>query len=80
MVASHADAFAGMKLGAALAHDDVARDDDLAAEFLDAEPPSGAVATVAGRTARLFMCHFPISYGAASSCPASRIPVICSTV
>src|SRR5712691_11247430 len=47
VVAPHADPVAGMKLGAALAHDDVAGDDDLAAEFLDAEPTAGGVAAVA---------------------------------
>src|SRR5436190_4461335 len=57
VVAAHADTLAGMKLGAALAHDDVAGDHDLAAEFLDAEPPAGAVAAVAGRAACLFMRH-----------------------
>src|SRR5207237_1675621 len=47
VVAAHADIGAGVKLGAALAHDDVAGQDDLAAEFLDAEPFAGAVAAVA---------------------------------
>ena len=57
VVAAHADPLAGMKLGAALPHDDVAGNDDLAAEFLDAEPPSGAVAAVARRAARFLVCH-----------------------
>src|SRR5579862_1340870 len=57
MVAAHADPVAGVKLGAALAHDDVAGDDDLAAEFLDAEPLTGTVAAVARGAARLLVCH-----------------------
>src|SRR5205085_3360716 len=57
VIAAHADAIAGMKLCAALAHDDVARQHDLATEFLDAEPPPAAVAAVAGRAACLFMGH-----------------------
>src|SRR3954452_12987026 len=38
VVAAHADALAGMELGAPLPHQDIARHHDLAAEFLDAEP------------------------------------------
>jgi hypothetical protein len=36
-----------MKLGAALTHDDVAGNDDLAAELLDTKPPPATVAPVA---------------------------------
>src|SRR6516162_7473084 len=57
MVAADADMRAGVKLGAALAHDDVAGNDDLAAELLDAEPPAAAVATVARGAARFLMRH-----------------------
>src|SRR6266851_778581 len=57
VILPHADPLAGMELGAALPHDDVAGDDDLAAEFLDPEPPPGAVATVARRAACFFMRH-----------------------
>src|SRR5262245_23230264 len=57
VVAAHADAGAGMKLGAALAYDDVAGHDDLAAEFLDAEPLTRTVTAVARGTACLFMSH-----------------------
>src|SRR2546428_13670898 len=57
VVAAHADPVAGMKLGATLAHDDVAGNDDLAAELLDAEPPAGAVAAVARGAACLLMRH-----------------------
>ena len=47
VVAAHADVGAGMKASAALADDDVARDDDFAAEFLNAEALGIAVASVA---------------------------------
>src|SRR6516162_2833485 len=47
MVAAHADMRPRVELGAALAHDDVTGNDDLAAEFLDPEPPATAVAPVA---------------------------------
>src|SRR5207302_11460412 len=61
VVAAHADLVAGMELGAALAHDDVAGDDDLAAVFLDAEAPARTVAAVARRAAGLFVCHLVTS-------------------
>src|SRR5579862_4487337 len=57
VVGAHADLVAGMELGAALAHQDVAGDDDLAAELLDPEPLTGTVAAVARGAARLFVCH-----------------------
>src|SRR6185312_1478544 len=57
VVAADADPVAGMKLGAALAHDDVAGHDDLAAELLDAEAPPAAVAAIPRGPARLFMRH-----------------------
>src|SRR6516162_2178552 len=57
MVAADPDMRPRVELGAALAHDDVARDDDLAAELLDAEPPSAAVAPVARGAARFLMRH-----------------------
>ncbi len=41
VVAAHADAVARVPFGAALAHDDVAGNDALAARLLDPEPPSG---------------------------------------
>src|SRR5437764_13572191 len=40
VIAAHADPVARVELGAALAHDDVAGNHDLAAELLDAEPPA----------------------------------------
>src|SRR5580704_10042616 len=62
VIAPHADLAAGMKLGAALADDDVAGDDDLAAEFFDAEPAAAAVAPVAGRAACFLMRHLALSW------------------
>src|SRR5271165_1199869 len=47
MITADADVIAWVKFGAALAHDDVARDHGLAAKFLDAEPATAAVAAVA---------------------------------
>src|SRR5262249_45254922 len=57
VIAAHADALARMKLRAALAHDDVARHDDLAAKFLDAQPPARAIAAIARRAACFLMSH-----------------------
>ncbi len=57
MVLAHADVLARMELGAALAHDHVARFDLLAAEQLDAEPLARRVATVARRTACFLVSH-----------------------
>src|SRR4051812_29798878 len=57
VVLADTDIGAGMELGAALAHDDVAGDDAFTTELLDAKTTAGAVATVAGATACLFMCH-----------------------
>src|SRR3954469_7724699 len=66
VVAAHPDPVARMKLGAALAHDDVAGQHDLAAELLDPEPLAGAVAAVARGAACLFVCHLeplrPLSF------------------
>src|SRR5688572_4466755 len=57
MVPADADAVAGIIFGAALAHDDVAGEDILAAELLHAEPLALGVAAVAGRTACFLVCH-----------------------
>ena len=43
--------------GPALPHDDVARDDVLPGELLDAEPLASGVAAVTGRTLTLLVCH-----------------------
>src|SRR5579883_1239241 len=57
VVAPHADIAAGMELGAALAHQDVARHHGLAAEVLDAEPASRGVAAVARAAACFLVSH-----------------------
>src|SRR5229473_2212966 len=57
VILPHTDPLAGMELGAALPHDDVAGDDNLAAVFLDPEPPPGAVAAVARGAACFLMRH-----------------------
>src|SRR5690348_3866911 len=57
VVLAHADIVARIIFGAALAHDDVAGEDSLAAELLHAEPLALRVATVARRTACFLMCH-----------------------
>src|SRR5690606_34818842 len=57
MVDADADAGARMPLRAALADDDVARNHGLAAELLDAETSASRIATVAGGTACLLVCH-----------------------
>src|SRR5438477_174330 len=66
-------AIAAIKLCAALAHDDVARQHDLATEFLDTEPPPAAVAAVAGRAACLFMGH-PLPPTPAPAPRSPRLP------
>src|SRR5579872_3541023 len=50
VVATDADVLAGVELGAALADDDVPRDDPLPAKALHAQPLRVRVATVAGGT------------------------------
>ena len=57
VVAATADALAGVEVRAALADDDLAGVDDLAAEALDAEALGVGVATVAGRGRALLVCH-----------------------
>src|SRR3954452_6630125 len=57
VVAAHADVGAGVPLRAALAHDDVAGDEPLAAVLLDAEPLAGRVAAVARAAAGFLVCH-----------------------
>src|SRR3546814_9964435 len=52
-----ADIAARIEFGAALAHEDVARNGDFAAELLHAETTACRIATVARRTACFFMCH-----------------------
>ncbi len=57
VVAATADVGAGVEVGAALAKDDLARLDDLAAEALDAEVLRVGVATVTSGACALFVCH-----------------------
>src|SRR6185437_5425359 len=65
VVATDSDVLAGVHLGAALADQDVARQDLLAAEALDAEAPAVRIAAVTRRTACFFMCHriAPVALG-----------------
>ncbi len=57
VVAAEAHVGAGLPARAALADDDVAGDDGLAAGLLDAEAAAFGIATVAGRAAGFLMCH-----------------------
>ena len=57
LVLAQADGFAGVELGAQLAHQDVAGLDHLAAVALHAEALAVAVASVAGRALRFCVCH-----------------------
>src|SRR5689334_18275264 len=57
MVLAQADVVARVPLGAALAHDDVAREDGFPTELLHAEALALTVAAVAGRAACFLMCH-----------------------
>ncbi len=57
VIAAEADVFARQKLGAALADDDVAGDDQFAAKFLHAEPLADAVAAVLNAALSFFMSH-----------------------
>src|SRR5689334_18558374 len=58
VVAPHADVRPGMHLGAALAHDDGAGADQLAAIALHAEPLRLRVAAVTRAADCFFMCHY----------------------
>ena len=60
-IAARADIFARDELAAALAHDDAARADDLAAKFFHAKPFADAVAPVADAALTFFMCHKVLS-------------------
>ena len=57
VVAATADAVARVEVGAALADEDLAGVDGLAAEALDAQALSVRVATVARRGRALLVCH-----------------------
>ena len=56
-VAPHADIAAGVKLGAALANNNITGDHCLPAKFLHTQSFACAVATVAGTALSFFMCH-----------------------
>jgi hypothetical protein len=58
VVATAANACAGVEVGAALANDDLAGLDNLAAEALYAQELSVGVAAVASRARTFLMCHF----------------------
>src|SRR5688572_1715201 len=58
IILATADVAAGVELGAALTDQNVAGDDVLATEPLDAEALRVRIATVAARADSLFMCHF----------------------
>src|SRR5207244_3372222 len=62
VVAAQAHVLAGMPLGAALTHNNVARDNVLAAELLDAKALADGIAAVLGRAAGFFMCHCCASF------------------
>src|SRR4051794_19771956 len=57
VVAATADVGAGVEVRAALANDDLAGVDELAAEALHAEPLRVGIAAVLGRGCALFVCH-----------------------
>src|SRR5580704_3385846 len=57
VIAAQADIAAGMPLGAALARQNVARDDALAAENLDSKALAVRIAAVTGRAACFFVGH-----------------------
>ena len=57
VVPAHADVVAGVEFGAALADEDGAGEDELAAVAFHAEALAVAVAAVACRSLTFFMCH-----------------------
>src|SRR3712207_3733008 len=57
IVAAPANSGAGMEVGTALPHDDLARVDELAAEPFHAEPLGVGVAAVPARRRTLLVCH-----------------------
>jgi hypothetical protein len=61
-IATGADIVAGGKFGAALAHEDAARGDELAAVTFHAQPFAGAIAPVADAALTFFMCHILLPY------------------
>src|SRR5260370_336137 len=78
VVAAAADARAGVEVGAALAHDDLARVDLLTAEPLHAQPLRGGVTAVAAGRRALLVCHRQPFFRAAFR--SAAIPVILTWV
>src|SRR4029078_9587251 len=58
MVLADAHALARMPFRAALANDDIAGEDTLAARLLDPEPPPDRVTTITRRAACFLVCHW----------------------
>src|SRR5438067_10954520 len=78
MILANADVVAGVPLGAALAHDDVAGARSLAAEQLHAEALALTVAAVAGRAGCFLMCHVELlRFGCFLGRVLSRCSIFC---
>src|SRR5262249_56055106 len=67
VVATLADSWTGLEVGASLANDDGPRPDGRAAEDLDPQALRVGVAPVAGGAPALFVCHYSDSSAAAGS-------------
>jgi hypothetical protein len=61
MIASAPDVFTWVKLGATLAHNDIAWNYFLAAKLLNTKPFGFRIATISSTTTRFLMCHFLLS-------------------
>src|SRR5690242_4546687 len=72
VILADADIGAGVEFGAALTHEDVARNGDFATELLHAKTTTGRITTVARRTACLLMCHCLNSSGLRLRRPRGR--------
>src|SRR3954464_11206223 len=77
MILAQADVVARVPLGAALAHDDVAGANSLAAELLHAEALALTVAAVAGRAACFLMCHAGLLLRRFLGAALSRCSIFC---
>src|SRR6266705_1172487 len=85
VILAHPDIAAGMPLGAALAHENIAGDGALAAEQLHAKSPARRVAAVARRSACLLVSHGlsprPVSYtDSATESPHFFLPLVAGLV
>src|SRR3546814_14012412 len=74
VILADADIAARIEFAAALAHEDVARNGDFAAELLNAETPACRIATVARRTACFFTCHCLNSFRVRPARPRPWVP------